>query len=312
MNGGFQVFGPAYAAVDARLAAALGDGAARAIAEVAGPLRLALALYVLLYGFAILRGAIAEPLADFAVRSVKLAALYALAATPAYGDWIVQPLFHAAPDLLARAVGGAAAAEDAGQVFDAFLARAGLLGQACADQASAFDWLPLLVAGAVFAAGTAAAAVGFGVLLLAKVALALLIALGPLFVGLALFDATRRWFVGWLSQAVNYLVLFALLLAVLALVEALVADQWSALQGQDPVAAGLLFVALALLAGVLFLQVPAIAAGIAGGASAGLADFANAAALGLGARPRTPSPAGGGRTRIAREGGSVRPLRGRA
>lgn len=308
----FKVFGPAYAFIDSRLDGFLGESVSRAIAEVSGPLRLALVLYVILYGIAILRGAISEPLMDFAVRSLKLAIVYLLATTAAYGDWITQPLFHVLPDTVARAVAGSEST-DAGSAFDQFFARAAFLGEEAAQSASAFDWLPLIISGAVFGFGALAAALGFGIVVLAKVALALLIALGPLFIACALFDATRRYFFGWLSQVVNYVVLFALIVAVIQLVLALVAQQWSGLQGEDPVIAGLLFVALCLLGTIFFLQTPAIATGIAGGASAGLADFGNAAAVGRrGNAPFSSPSTSGGRTQILREGGSVRPVRARA
>jgi type IV secretion system protein VirB6 len=272
------------------------------IAETAGPLRAALVLYVLLYGVAILRGAIAEPMMDFAVRSVKLALIHQLATTAAYGPWVTQPLFHALPAALARAIGGAAVT-DAGAAFDQFFNRTAYLGDKIAAQASLGDWLPLVMSGAVWICGALAAALGFGVVVLAKVALAVLAALGPIFIGCALFEATRRYFFGWLSQAVNYLILFALILLMLQLVLAFVGDRWPAIDGDDPMAGGLLFIAVCLLGAIFFLQTPAIAAGIAGGASLGLADFGQAVSIGLrsagagfgGAtvRPPPPRPAGG-------------------
>ena len=76
MDGDFRLFAPAYAFIDGKLDAFLSAGAGRVLAEVSGPLRAALVLYVLLYGVAILRGAISEPFMDFAVRSVKLALIY--------------------------------------------------------------------------------------------------------------------------------------------------------------------------------------------------------------------------------------------
>ena len=69
MASAFQVFEPAYTFVDGKLDTFLNERTASAIAVVAGPLRVALVLYVLLYGIAILRGAISEPIMDFAVRS---------------------------------------------------------------------------------------------------------------------------------------------------------------------------------------------------------------------------------------------------
>jgi len=167
------------------------------------------------------------------------------------------------------------------------------------------------MAGAVYIVGALAAALGFGVVMVAKVALALLVALGPIFVACALFDASRRFFFGWLSQAVNYVVLFDLIITVFQMILSLVADRWGAIDGQDPMAAGLLFMALCLLAAIFFLQTPAIAAGIAGGASAGLADFGNAAAMGV--KGLTPGRLGGegtrgGATQVPKTGGSLRPV----
>ncbi|MBU1376166.1 MAG: type IV secretion system protein [Alphaproteobacteria bacterium] len=313
MDGDFRIFAPAYVFIDGKLDQFLSAGASRVIGEVAGPLRVALVLYVLLYGFAILRGAISEPVMDFAVRSVKLALIYFLATSAAYGDWVTQPLFHTLPDTLARAIAGAGSG-DAGQAFDQFFSRAAYLGQKAAREANALNWVPLVVSGAVFVIGALAAALGFGIVTLAKVALALLVALGPIFVACSLFEATRRYFFGWLSQAVNYLVLFALIIAVFQLILALVGDRWSAIDGEDPVVGGLIFIALCLLGAIFFLQTPAIAAGIAGGASAGLADFGNAAAMSMsGQAPfRSSGGGGGGRTQVRREGGSVRPVGAKA
>ena len=309
MDGDFRIFSPAYGFIDGKLDQFLGAGAARVTAEVSGPLRLALVLYVLLYGVAIVRGAISEPVMDFAVRSLKLAAIYILATSAAYGDWVTQPLFHTLPAALAHAISGATGG-DAGTAFDQFFGRAAYLGQQAAGRASAFNWLPLVVSGAVFVIGALASALGFGIVMLAKVALALIVSLGPIFIGCALFESTRRYFFGWLSQAVNYLVLFALIIAVFQLVLALVGDRWGAIEGQDPVVGGLMFIALCLLGAIFFLQTPAIAAGIAGGASAGLADFGNAAALGLqGRAPFAGGGTAGGRAQTPREGGSLRPVR---
>jgi type IV secretion system protein VirB6 len=309
MSGPFQIFAPAYVFVDGKLDQFLGGRLGDMLDQTSGPLRAALVLYVLLYGFAILRGAIAEPLMDFAVRSLKLALIVTLATTTAYSGYVTTPLFHGLPDTLAQAISGGGV-QDVGGAFDQFFGRAAYLGQKIADTGSAVNLPPLLMAGAVYLVGALSAALGFGVVMVAKVALALIVALGPIFIACALFDASRRFFFGWLAQAVNYVVLFALIITIFQLILSLVASQWSAIDGQDPMAAGLLFIAVCLLAAIFFLQTPAIAAGIAGGASAGLADFAAAAAMGLrGAPPRFAAAATrGGATQAPKTGGSLRPL----
>lgn len=301
----FRVFEPSYDFIDARLTVFLGERLSSVVAEVEGPLRIALVLYVVLYGIAILRGAISEPVMDFAVRSLKLALLYLLATTSAYAGFVTEPLFTSLPNALTAAVGGDAT-PSVGAAFDQFFAYAAWLGEDISRDASAFNPGPYVVSAAVFIIGALAAALGFGVVLIAKLALALLVTLGPIFIACALFDATRRYFFGWLSQAVNYLVLFALIIVIFQLVLSLVRDQWGAIQGADPMTGGLIFIALCLLGAIFFLQTPAIAAGIAGGASAGLADFANAAALGSSGSGRARGPLEAGR-QPPRGGGSIRP-----
>lgn len=295
----FRVFEPSYDFIDGRLNEFLGSRLSAVIAEVEGPLRIALVLYVVLYGFAILRGAISEPVMDFAVRSIKLALIYALATTSAYSSFVTEPLFTGLPNVLTRAVSGAEA-PSVGAAFDQFFAYAAWLGEDIARDASAFNPAPYVISAAVFIIGALAAALGFGVVLVAKLALALLVTLGPIFIACALFDATRRFFLGWLSQAVNYLVLFALIIVIFQLVLSLVRDQWGAIQGADPMVGGLIFIALCLLGAIFFLQTPAIAAGIAGGASAAVGDFLPSPRnSGSGPSPLArPAPQSGGAIRL--------------
>ena len=306
-----HIFQPAYGFVDSKLDLFLNERASSVMAQVSGPLRAALVLYVLLYGFAILRGAIQEPFMDFVVRSIKLAFIYMLATTVAYSTYVTQPLFHVLPDTLTQAISGGGV-PDVGSAFDNFFNRAAYLAEKVTKEASPVDFGPRILGAVVYIVGALAAAISFGVVLIAKVALALLVALGPIFVACALFDATRRFFFGWLSQAVNYLVLFALIITVFQLILSLVAQQWGSIDGSDPMAGGLLFVALCLLGAIFFLQTPAIAAGIAGGASAGLADFANAASLSGVPRPGAPQGPQEASRSAPRGGGSIRPAGGRA
>jgi type IV secretion system protein VirB6 len=307
MASSFQVFEPAYTFIDGKLDAFLNTDASNVIAQVSGPMRLALVLYVLLYGFAILRGAISEPIVDFAIRSLKLAFIYMLATTVAYSSWITTPLFQTLPSTLAQALGGSTST-DPGAAFDQFFARAAYLGEKIAQTANVTNPAPWLEAGAVDVIGGLAAALGFGVVIVAKVSLALIIALGPIFVACSVFDASRRFFFGWLSQAVNYLVLMALIIAVFQMILSLVGDQWGQIDGADPMAGGLIFIALCILGAIFFLQTPAIAAGIAGGASAGLADFGNAAGMVFRGPRFTTNVTQGGRTQAPRTGGSLRPV----
>lgn len=310
----FEIFEPAYGYIDGRLAEFLNARLSDMLAQVRGPLAAALVLYIVLYGFAILRGSVSEPIVDFAIRSIKLIFIWAIATTAAYSTYVTDPLFHALPNALARGLSGAEVV-NVGSSFDEFFSYAGELADKVNREANPLDLGPVVVAGVVIVVGALAAGLGFGVIMVAKVALALLVALGPIFIACALFQATRRFFFGWLAQGVNYLVLFAVVITISQMILGLVRDQWGRIDGGDPVAGGLLFIALCILGAIFFLQTPAIAAGIAGGASAGLQDFGNAAGLhpyGAAASARSGGGARSGSGNQGGGGGSIRPAGGRA
>src|ERR1700744_3548192 len=164
MAGNFEIFEPAYTFIDGKLDAFLNADASNVIAQVAGPMRAALVLYVMLYGFAILRGAISEPIMDFAVRSLKLAFIYMLATTVAYSSWVTTPLFHTMPDALSQALGGSTST-DPGTAFDQFFARAAYLGEKISQTANVTNPAPWLEAGAVDVIGGVAAALRFGIVI---------------------------------------------------------------------------------------------------------------------------------------------------
>jgi type IV secretion system protein VirB6 len=304
------VFSTSYTFIDHRLHSFLNESLARIIDQVETPLRVAIVLYIILYGIAVLRGAIAEPILDFAVRAVKICVTFALATSIAYTENVTSPLFHDLPNALARSISGSNVT-DVGGSFDQFFAYGAALSGKISNAATPVDILSYIVACVVFVVTALAASLGFGVVIVAKVALALLVALGPIFIACSLFEASRRFFFGWLSQGVNYVVLFALIITIFQLVLALMAAQWPTIDGEENLkVAGMVFSALCLLGAIFFLQVPSIAAGIAGGASTGVADFFGAMALAKRtvkfdpSQRATPTPA-----TPAPSSGSIRPAR---
>ncbi len=304
----FEIYGPAYTYVDGQLSSFLGTGLGNVIGAVRGPLLLALTLYIVLYGYAIFRGSISEPVMDGVVRLVKLCFIFTVATTVAYNDYVTRPLFTDLPNWLANAISGGSVTS-VGSSFDKFLARGFDLATTITDTATIVDPSPYITAAIVIIATVIVTGLGFGIVMIAKVALALLVALGPIFIACLVFEASRQFFFGWLKQGVNYLLLFALIITIFELILALVEGQWGSINGQaDPEMGGILFTALCILGGIFFLQTPNIAAGIAGGAAAGVGDFANAARGAFGGQPSRPAPVAAGR---GARGGAVRPAASR-
>ena len=109
------------------------------------------------------------------------------------------------------------------------------------------------------------AAQGYFTFLYAEFALALIIGIGPAFICCALFNSTRKYFEGWLSQCINYVVLKILSLAVLSFMLGTFDTLYNAKSGGDVAAASLGIITAAFFCMGILHHLPSIAAGIAGG-----------------------------------------------
>jgi len=164
---------------------------------VVGPLTVALTLYVMLYGFLILRGSVQEPIMDFAFRAMKLGIILMLVRNAGeYQTYVADLFFESLPHEISQAlnVGTAPTAS----TFDALLDK----GQKTAYEVWArASWPVDIVTGIggmlVIGASFAVAAIGYIVSLYARLALAIILAIGPIFIALAMFQATRRFTEAW-------------------------------------------------------------------------------------------------------------------
>jgi type IV secretion system protein VirB6 len=190
-----------------------------------------LTIYVAVLGLRLLMGLAPLRIGDITLTALKLGVVLALATNwPTYQTLVFDTLFHG-PEQLAGNIIDAIQPSDSllrGNPFDALQVVYDQLQAAAAffgRTAGAIVTSPLM-GGAPFAAFSLNAASNLmllstvGVVLAAKIVLALLLALGPVFVGLLLFDSTRGVFEGWLRASLAFA--FAPLFATLALVVQLV------------------------------------------------------------------------------------------
>jgi type IV secretion system protein VirB6 len=193
--------------------------------ELAAALTTLLTIYVAVYGLRLLLGQAPLRIGDTTVAALKIGLILALATSwPTYQQVVFDTLFKG-PEQLAASMMGAMQPPGSllrGNPFDGL--------QVAYDQlqASALFFQRITPAaaspftgGAGFAAFSLNAAsylmmfATLGVVLTAKIVLALLLALGPIFIALLLFDSTRGVFEGWLRASLAFA--FAPLFAILAL-----------------------------------------------------------------------------------------------
>lgn len=291
---------------------------------VNGPLRLGLTLYVVFYGIAIIRGAVREPVLDFAWRSVRLTAIVMLATESGTFQQYVTDLFgQTLPREIGNAIAGSGLSLSSGQPFDQLLNKGIEVATRIYDQAGLTNVAPALIAAILMVFTAVAGFLQFAVMLYAKVGLALVIAVGPLFVALALFEATRPFAEAWTRQVCNFVVLQVLVIALIGLMLTTVTgfvDRYGgmAASGGQLIVGAVAISAILGLAAYVALQLPEIAGALAGGgaslASRTMSRTVTAAATASGSAAVGAALAGsrsaGARAaasfRATRTGGSIR------
>ena len=246
-------------------------------------------VYVMIWGYLQMTGQIQKPF----IAGVKRIAVLAIVFGVSLNLWLYQSLlvntFFTAPAQLAGTVIGA---YDPVAIVDQIMNQGANAGELLMARGGLLNGnLSFYIAGiAVYVLTGITAVYTMFLLALAKIALSILLALGPLFVALLLFDSTRRFFEAWLAQLSNYAFIAILTVLVAALMLQVVqaaATQAVSTGGGITIAEA---VRLCLAAGLTVLvmrQVMPMAAGLASGlalSSFGVMSAAVAWGLGRGSR----------------------------
>lgn len=249
------------------------NAAARVATAATTPFRILVTVYVFLWGLAVWRGLINEPLSDGIMRILRVVLIGAIGlGMGVYGPVIASFLFNTPGELAAAMAGGAVTPQT---VMDQALSTGD-------DIAGEFMSLVSLSSpGASFAAILSALIVwlftavvvlyGAALVILSKVILGIVIALGPLFIAMLLFDSTKKFFEGWLGQALNYLFIFALVVTAINIMFALWQPQLNYALANNEAGFSAL-IPMIIVGGASFIvlmQVPALASGLAGGVQLG-------------------------------------------
>jgi type IV secretion system protein VirB6 len=219
------------------------------------------------WGLAHWRGVIQEPLAEGVRRLLTLGCVLGVALQLWAYDAVLVDWFFRGPAQLAAAVLGAPTAVtaidqiwlDGNQVAEALLAQGGWLA------------MNFSIAGFVvyFLVGLTCVYGAF-LMALALVAVAILLALGPLFILSLLFEATKKYFEAWIGQLVNYALvgIFVGLVAALLLTVVRAFAAAAVASGAGVTIAESIRLCLgAVLIFLLLRQIPQLAAGIGHGLS---------------------------------------------
>lgn len=278
----------------------IGDNTAR----IAGALQPAIitlgVLYVMVWGYLQLMGQIQEPFVAGLKRIIILAVIIGAALHLWLYNSVIVDTFFEAPGALAAAIIGS---PDSVTIVDRII----FSGDDAASR--------LIEKGGILNGDFSYYIAGFGVYLvvgltaiytifllaLSRIALSVLLALGPLFIALLFFETTKRFFESWIAQLANYafITLLTVLMAALMLTLVSVASEQAAnAEGGIEIAHA---VRVCMAAGLTFLvmrQVMPMAAGLASGLALSSFGVVSAALLwGFGSAVRTTGRMLSGRPR---------------
>lgn len=257
--------------------------------EVAPVARGCMVLYLVMYGFAYYRGLIQEPLQDMAFRFMRAAFIVQLAISTGQYSGLIANNLLAAPDYLTSVFGGTSGSTvgSAKTTLDQILSDALNTGSAVWEQGSilppganpgAYLMAMLIWMSALICIGYAAF-----LIILSKVFLGVIVAAGPAFELLLLFEGTRKFFDSWLGQALNYALTAGFTVGVVSM---LFGMYKKAATGSLAVAAasdfGFMSIASMLILSVvcflILMQVQQVAAQLAGGVAVSTMGAARAVA----------------------------------
>ena len=226
-------------------------------------------LYVMVWGYLQLSGRIEEPVGAGLRRLVMLAVVLGAALHLWLYNAVIVDTFYSAPAQLAGAIVGA---PDPVTTIDAIWSQGGAVAGYLWNNGGVFSGdFGFYVAGAIvwLLMGLLCVYCMF-LIALSSIAIAVLLALGPLFLALLLFDATRRFFEAWLAQLANYALITILTVLVAALMLQIVASYAAQTAARGAAIVTVDALNMVLVAGVVFLlmrQIMPIAAALAGGVS---------------------------------------------
>jgi type IV secretion system protein VirB6 len=255
--------------LNTELGAYVGDNTARVSAAMEPAIVALATLYVMVWGYLQLTGRIAEPFVTGLKRILTIAVVLGVSLRMWLYNTVIVDTFYQAPAQLAAAIIGAS---DPVHTLDSIWEQGGAVAGYLWSNGGVFHFdFGYYIAGVVVwvLMGLLCVYTMF-LIALSHVALAILLALGPFFIAMLLFESTRRLFDAWLAQLANYALITvltimasALLLQVVASYAAQTAARGAAILTVD----ALNMVLVAVLVFLFMRQVMPIASSLAGGAA---------------------------------------------
>ncbi len=180
------------------------------------PLTMAITMYVIIYGWMILKGSIEEPISGFMKRLVKIALIWYLIINPTvFMDNFGNVILNVLPNDISQAITGAKPEDN---VIDTFVKYGTNVADKINKESGFFDLTPGLLTIVMKIIIYLAGVVAFFMFALSDLVVAMLLIVAPVFICLLMYESTKQWFQGWLSSMITFVLLKILTVSLLTLV----------------------------------------------------------------------------------------------
>src|SRR5580692_7788512 len=189
--------------LDGMLSTYIGTNTAKIAALITPAIATLATVYVMIWGYLQLTGKIEEPFATGVKRIILLVVILGGALDLwLYSDLIIDTFFNAPGQLAAGVIG----AYDPVGIIDQIIFAGGDAASLLIQKGGIFhgDFSYYIAGFAIYVIVGLTAIYAMFLLALSKIALSILLALGPLFIGLLFFETTKRFFEAWVAQLANY------------------------------------------------------------------------------------------------------------
>jgi type IV secretion system protein VirB6 len=238
-------------------------------------------LYITLTGYAIMQGAVQQPFSLFVKQSIKIAIIAVFALTvDGYVNGVTSA-FGGLEEGLGGFLTGTPTTNGPTSIYavlDQSLGKGFELVNHCFKKADEAGWsigsaLAWAIDGVVIAIGTIVVAMlGGSVVIVAKFAIAIMFAVGPLFVACLMFPITARFFDSWFGQTLHHTIVVVIVAVVMAFAMKMFnvfvdGADFSGSGDTNPTFAALQIGTVTAVLARMILQIGGMASGLAGGIS---------------------------------------------
>lgn len=251
-------------------------------------------IWITIYGYAVMRNEVSEPFNVFFKNVIKIAFIASVAlGVGFYQEHIIGAIYGFQDGMVATvtkstsitSINGSNVLTVIDNLNDKGGELAGIIMAAGLVKLPVGGYLDIIAGYSVIFANAVLMIVCGSLALIAKLALALVLALGPLFIAALAFPVTARFFEAWMSKVLNY-VFLTILLALSVAASIAIADSYltnainqvqSPLEPVNRITESVNFVIVYIILAVFTLQTPQIAAALSGGVSLSGGGFGQAA-----------------------------------